>query len=455
MVGLPLMTMLPILTPPRRVVLTVVLVILALILCATTTEAQVLTQSNPSATTESSTVTNGLTFGLERIPALQVRPLANIPLWQYVASLLYVFLAFGLSRLADYVIGVHARRWAARTENTTDDLVIALLRKPAKLIIFVLLLHIGIRVYTWPEVIEDIVSKSLKLVVAVSLTYVAVTAVEIFMQVWHRRIAAGNDLAGRELLPLIRKTLKVFVIIVAALVTFDNLGVNVTGIIASLSIGGLAVGLAAQDTLANLFGAVAVLMDKPFRVGDRIQLGSVDGFVETIGFRCTRVRNLDGHLVSIPNKEVGNATIVNIALRPNIRTVMTLNLPYDTPPEQVERATNILRSVYTQHPLTHDVWISFNQFGVAALNIQIIHWWGNTDYKHYLAGMQELNLEIKRQFTAAGIEFALPAQTIRVQDQRIRGETPGVQSPTATVPPVVSTTNWRPAPDDSPVSAGT
>lgn len=443
------MAMLSSRTAQRRLILTTALVALALLLCATTTQAQ----TAPEPGVESSGLTNGLTFGLERVPALQFRPLANIPLWQYVASLIYVFLAFGLSRLADYFIGVHARRWAARTANATDDLVISLVQRPAKLIIFVVLLHIGIHVYTWPEVIEDLVSKALKLVVAASLTYVAVTAVEILMQVWHRRITAGNDLSGRELLPLIRKTLKVFVIIVAALVTFDNLGVNVTGIIASLSIGGLAVGLAAQDTLANLFGAVAVLMDKPFRVGDRIQLGSVDGFVEAIGFRCTRVRNLDGHLVSIPNKEVGNATIVNIALRPNIRTVMTLNLPYDTPPEQVERATTILRSVYTRHPLTHDVWISFNQFGVAALNIQVIHWWGNTDYKHYLAGMQELNLEIKRQFNAAGIEFALPAQTIRVQDQRIRDDPASAQPPRSGVPPVVSTASRRPAPDHSPIAA--
>ena len=113
--------------------------------------------------------------------------------------------------------------------------------------------------------------------------------------------------------PIIRKSLKVFIIVVAALVTLDNLGVNITAAIASLSIGGLAVGLAAQDTLANLFGAVAIFLDKPFKVGDRIQVDNVDGPVESIGLRSTRVRNLDGHLVTIPNKTMGNATITNVA----------------------------------------------------------------------------------------------------------------------------------------------
>ena len=123
----------------------------------------------------------------------------------------------------------------------------------------------------------------------------------------------------------------------AALVTLDNLGINITAAIASLSIGGLAVGLAAQDTLANLFGAVAIFLDKPFKIGDRIQIENVDGPVESIGLRSTRVRNLDGHLVTIPNKTMGNATIVNIAARPNIKTVMNIGITYDTPLEKVRR----------------------------------------------------------------------------------------------------------------------
>jgi len=247
--------------------------------------------------------------------------------------------------------------------------------------------------------------------------------------VWRQKaISPQDEEFHKQLFPIIRRTLKVFVIIVAFLVTAPHLGLNITGLIASLSIGGLAVGLAAQDTLANMFGAVAVLMDKPFRVGDRIQLDSVDGVVESIGFRSTRVRNLDGHMVTIPNKTVGNATITNIALRPNIRTVIDFGITYDANAKTIERAVALLAEIYRQHPNTHDVLVGFNKFGDSALNIQVIHWWNNTDYKSYLAGMQELNLAIKQRFDAEGIEFAFPTQTIYLKQDA------GAQ-PAGAVPP--------------------
>src|SRR6185436_18500427 len=137
-------------------------------------------------------------------------------------------------------------------------------------------------------------------------------------------------------------TLKVFIVVIAVLVTSQNLGLNITGVLASLSIGGLALGLAAQDTVANLFGAVAVFADKPFQIGDTIKLEGIEGTVETIGLRSTRIRNPDGHLITVPNKTMGNATITNITRRPTIRTIMDLGLTYDTPPAKVRRATEIL-----------------------------------------------------------------------------------------------------------------
>jgi len=210
----------------------------------------------------------------------------------------------------------------------------------------------------------------------------------------------------------VRKTLKLFIIVVAALVTLTNIGIDVTAAIASLSIGGLAVGLAAQDTLANLFGAVAVFVDKPFRIGDRIQLDNVDGTVESIGLRSTRVRNLNGHLITVPNKTMGNATIINVTRRPNIKTEMNIGITYDTPADKVRRALKILEEVYRGHAMTADLLVSFNKFADSSLNILVVHWWNSTDFKAYVAGMQELNLTVKERFDAEGISFAFPTQTL-------------------------------------------
>lgn len=373
-----------------------------------------------------------LTFGLDKVPGLQAEVLGN-PLWQYLASLIYVVLAFYISKGLDYLIQVQLRKWAAKTATQMDDLLLDLLRGPVKLVAFVIFLHIGLRVFAWPEWAAAFISSGLKIIVACSLTYVVLKVVDLLMGMWQKRVESSQEgILDMQLFPVIRKTLKVFVIIVAALVTSQNLGMNVTGLLASLSIGGLAVGLAAQDTLSNLFGAVAIFADKPFRIGDRIQLDSIDGTVEAIGMRSTRVRNLDGHLVAIPNRTIANASIVNISKRPNIKTVMNIGVTYDTPAQKVQRAMQIIEEIFRPHPKTADLIVSFNKFESSSLNILVVHWWNSTNFKEYLGGFQELNLELKRRFDAEKISFAFPTQTVYLkQDSEWRLVSPEAAPPSA------------------------
>jgi len=353
-----------------------------------------------------------LTFGLDQIEPLKLSFLGT-PLWKYLASAIFILLAFYLSKLLDYLIQVRLKKWAAKTETKFDDLLLELLQGPVKVVSFVVLLHVGLRVFDWPDWISAFFSNGLKIVVACSLTYMALKFVDLLMGQWKDRVSAGADQAlDVQLFPVIRKSVKAFIIIVAALVTSQNLGLNITGVLASLSIGGLALGLAAQDTLANLFGAVAVFVDKPFRIGDRIRIESTDGTVESIGLRSTRIRNLDGFLVTIPNKTMGNSTITNITRRPTIKTEMNIGITYDTPVEKVELAVKSLEQIYRAHAKTADLVVTFNRFADSALNLNVVHWWNGADNKEYLAGIQALNLEIKRRFDALGVEFAFPTQTL-------------------------------------------
>lgn len=377
------------------------------------TNAVVVTNAAVVVTTAERVVPNGwLTFGLDRLPWLRIEVGGN-PLWQYLASLIYVVLAFYVSRLIDYLIQTQMRKWAARTTTKLDDLLLELVRGPVRLISFVILVHLGLKVFSWPEWATVFISNGLKIGVAVSLTYVAIKVVNLLMAVWQQRVQTTNAwMLDMGLLPVLRKTSIIFVIVVASLVTLQNLGMNVTSILASLSIGGLAVGLAAQDTLSNLFGAVALFGDKPFRVGDSIQMDAITGKVESIGLRSTRVRNLDGFLVTIPNRTMANANIINISLRPNIKTMMNIGVTYDTPAGQIERAMQIIEEIYRPHPLTADLQVSFNKFDASALNILVIHWWNSTDWGGYVKNFQKLNLELKRRFDEEHINFAFPTQTI-------------------------------------------
>src|SRR5207249_3309066 len=174
----------------------------------------------------------------------------------------------------------------------------------------------------------------------------ALKIVDALLEIWGRRhVHEADHKFNAQLFSIIRRSLNTFIIIVAILVTASNIGINITAAITSLSIGGLAVGLAAQDTLANLFGAIAVFADKPFRVGDQIKVDGAEGRVESVGMRSTRVRNPEGNLVSVPNKTMGNAIITNLTSRPSIKTVMNLTLSRDLPADKVKRALALLEEI--------------------------------------------------------------------------------------------------------------
>lgn len=359
-----------------------------------------------------------LTFGLDRVSFLNRNKVFDIPLWQFVASLIYIFLAFYVSKFLDFLTRVWLKRWAERTATKFDDLLLEVLNGPIKIIVFILFLRIGLEVFIWPPVVQTVLNKGFTIVIAWTLTYMTLKFVDLVMGYWRQRAKPDGDRSFEEqLFPVIRKSLKVFIIVVSVLVTLENIGVNITAALASLSIGGLALGLAAQDTLANLFGAAAVFVDKPFRIGDHIKLSDVEGTVESIGMRSTRVRNLDGHVVTIPNKTMGNATITNVTRRPTIKTVMNFGLTYETTTGQLKRAVQILEEIYRSHPQTHDVIITFNNFADSSLNINVVHWWKGIDGRACLAGMQEMNFKVKERFEAEHLDFAFPSRTIYLKQE--------------------------------------
>ena len=357
-----------------------------------------------------------LTFGLDKIEALQPALWGN-PRWQYLASLLYIILAFYAAKFLDFLTRIWLKKWAAKTATKLDDLLLEVLNGPIKIVAFIVFLHVGLSVFAWPRGVEEFLTKTLNLVVICAFTYVLLKTIDLLMGYWKQRVSTAEDgTFDEQLFPVIRKSLKFFIIVVALLFICQNVfQQDIKALLTSLSIGGLAIGLAAQDTLANVFGAVAVFVDKPFRIGDYIKLTDVEGTVETIGLRSTRVRNPEGHLITVPNKTMGNATITNIARRPTIRTLMNLGLTYDTSVDKVKSALLILDDVYKKHPMTHDVIISFNKFADSALNVQVVHFWKGTEQKAYLAGLQELNLAVKQRFDEAGIAFAFPTQTIHLK----------------------------------------
>lgn len=359
-----------------------------------------------------------LSFGLNEVEALQGRFLGN-PLWQYLATLIYIALAFAVSKFLDYLVRTRLQAWAARTPNQWDDLVVRLVDGPVKVVSFVVLLNVGLQLFDWPAAVEDYLSRGTLIALAFSIVYVLLRTIDAAMGMWKGRLKEDGDRAFNiHFVSLVGKGAKVVLCIVAVLTLLQNLGVNITAILGSVSVLGLALGLAAQDTVANLFGAVSVFMDRPFKVGDRIRVGGeVDGVVEEIGLRATRVRTPDGFLVTVPNKSVGNNTVTNITARPTIRAVLDFGLTYDTPAARLRDASRILEEIFRGHPKTSEVIVHFNRFGDFNLNINVVWVCATTDWKEYTSVLQDLHLQVKERFDAEKLDFAFPTQTVHVRSQ--------------------------------------
>lgn len=355
-----------------------------------------------------------LTFGLDHLPVLQVKILRR-PLWQYLATLLYVFIALQVARLVDWIIHSRLRKLAERTETEWDDILLNLVDGPVKVIVFVVLLNVGIQLFDWPAVAELWFARLTVVAVAVSVVMVVLKAVDAVVGIWRRTLPEDGDRAFNDhFLLLISKAAKVIIGIIAVFTVLGHLGFDIRTALASVSVLGLAVGLAAQDTIANLFGAVSVFLDKPFKIGERVRIGEADGTIEEMGMRSTRIRSLDGFLVTVPNKEVGNARIVNITRRPTIRACFGIGLTYDTPAARLKRATELLEEILRTDPDTHDFLVHFNKFGDFSLNLDVIYWCKKNDFREFTRVFQRINLAIKERFDAEGLSFAFPTQTIHL-----------------------------------------
>lgn len=214
-----------------------------------------------------------------------------------------------------------------------------------------------------------------------------------------------------HLLPILRKGTKIIVWALAIIVALNNAGYNVGAILAGLGIGGLALAMAAKDTVSNIFGGFTILTDRPFKIKDRIKVIGLDGIVEEIGLRSTRIRTLQGRSVLVPNSKFTDNPVENISSEPNRKVVLKLGLTYDMTEKQMNKALDILKKIASQNKnLEEKVIVSFNEFGDFALGILFIYYIKSGH--DILTTQTEINSEILKQFNKNKLEMAFPTQTI-------------------------------------------
>jgi len=248
----------------------------------------------------------------------------------------------------------------------------------------------------------------------IALLWASIRMVDLAFSWWGVRLRKEGKETATVLLGPVRTFSRIVLILLAILLWLDNIGFNISTLLAGLGVGGIAVALALQDTLKNFIGSIMILLDKPYQVGQRIVVKGHDGVVEEVGVRSTKVRLLNGHLTTIPNDEMAKIDIENIGRRPHIRRRSNIQMAYDTPLEKVEKAVKVIEEILENHVGMKPEFpprVYFNEFNDASLNIMFTYWYHPPDYWDFQAFNQKVNLRIMQAFEKEGIHFALPATT--------------------------------------------
>lgn len=245
----------------------------------------------------------------------------------------------------------------------------------------------------------------------IGMVYFAVDAIG---QVMMDRASKTPSSFDDQLASFSKKAMKILVVTLGLLIVLQSFGLNVMSLLAGLGLGGLALALAAQDTAANVFGSITILFDQPFKVGDQIKVGAVEGIVEEVGFRSTRVRTFYNSLISIPNSIVAKETVDNMGVRPARRIRQDLGLSYDTPPEKIVQFCDSIKYLLVQQPKVRrdSVTVNFNRFDASSLNVLVNFHLEVATGDEELALQQALFLEFLKLAADLKVDFAYPTTTV-------------------------------------------
>ena len=350
------------------------------------------------------------------------------PIWRFGLVMLVILAATAGGRIVQYGIESYVRR---RQEDKGDNIVTLFLKslsKPIYVAIFALGLFMcklflyfndddGIRTAIGTGWI-----KIAKTVGAIALAYGLYRLVDVIEYYLNRIVSRTKTKLDDMLVPVIRKSLRITIAIVATLFIAETiLGAGqIKTILLSAGVGGIAIALAAKDTIANFFGSVTIFADRPFQIDELVKIGGHLGPVEEVGFRSTRIRTLQGHLVTIPNSVIANSPVENVGRRPFIRRTSNITITYDSGHTKAKRAVEIIKEVLSRVPQINTdpekpPRVYFSDFNDWSLNIYMSYWVKPADYWLYHKVNEQVNLEIMKRFEAEQIEFAFPSQTLYVK----------------------------------------
>lgn len=353
----------------------------------------------------------------------------------YVLAFLSILLSFFLRSVITEFVIVRLTKLTKGTENKFDDLVIQALERPLSWSIVLLGFYLAIQSLLLE--FGDPLSSALTDDSAATLTKF-LSVLWILMLGWLGLnlcdvIGHGIELITKKtenrlddmLVPIVRRSLKMFVGLIAFIFAIQNLGYSISALLAGFSVGGVALALASKDTLQNFFGSVMIFVDRPFQVGDWIVAGKIEGVVEEVGFRSTRIRTFSRTLITVPNSKIAHDPINNFSRMEKRRIKFNLGIAYGTESDRVRATVNAIRHLLKNDERVHqEFWlVNFDDFGSSGLNILVYFFTKTTDWATFMQHQQEIALEIIKLLETLGVELVRPTQTLNIRQD------PGAPTP--------------------------
>lgn len=305
-----------------------------------------------------------------------------------------------------------------RTPNHLDNVIYYSLESPIKFAVMLLGIWIAIHRLVYPDNFVKTIDNAYRILIVLDITWVFARLIGGLLEIYLRKESTGQT---HKMMPIIKRTALVLVWIIGIVMALSNIGVNISALLGTLGIGGIAFALAAQDTVKNIFGAFTIFTDKPFNIGDTIRVDSFEGTVIDVGARSTKIMDYDKRIITFPNYKITDANIINISSEPRRRVVLNLGLTYDTTPEKMKEALDILKAIpgrvenVSSNP--SDTTAVFTNYADSALVIMYIYF---IEKQGDILGVtSNMNMEILSSFNKAGLEFAFPTQTVYIQKDEI------------------------------------
>lgn len=310
------------------------------------------------------------------------------------------------------------KNFTKKTRNKLDDVILDAIESPILFGIMLFGIWIAIHRLVYPDGFVKAVDSAYKILIVLNITWLFARLLNSLLEIYWNNNSDNSKRTQRhtsKMMPVIKRTLLVVVWIIGIVMALSNVGINISALLGTLGIGGIAFALAAQDTVKNLFGALTIFTDRPFSIGDTIRIDNFEGTIIDVGARSTKMRDYDKRIVTFPNYKVADASLINISTEPMRRVVMKIGLTYDTTPEQMNKAMNFLNKMPStvKYVAPKDIVVNFSDYTDSALVITFIYF---IEKKGDIGNVtSDVNMAILTFFNKSGLNFAFPSRTIYIE----------------------------------------